>query len=69
MTSSNNPDSLISKANLAFEDACRNVIERARRFDTTIVICRDGKIVELSPDEASKELEANLAKREKGNLF
>jgi hypothetical protein len=43
MTSSNNPNSLISKANLAFEDACRNVIERARRFNTTIVICRDGK--------------------------
>lgn len=69
MTRSNNPDSLIYKADRAFEDACRNVIERARRFDTTIIICRDGKIVELSPDEATKELETNLAKREKGNPF
>ena len=69
MTRRNIPDSLIHKADRAFEDACRNVIERARRFDTTIIICRDGKIVELSPDEATKELEANLAKREKGNPF
>lgn len=69
MTRSNNRDSPISKANLAFENGCRNVIERARRFDTAIVICRDGKIVELSPDEATKELEANLAKREKDIPF
>jgi len=69
MTESNNPDSLIYKADRAFEDACRNVIARARRFGTTIIICRDGNIVELSPDEATMELEANLAKREKGNPF
>jgi hypothetical protein len=57
------PDSLIAKAELAFESACRSVIECARRSNTEIVIWRDGKIIELSPDEAERELETNLAKR------
>lgn len=64
MISSNDPDSLILKADLAFEDACRKVIDRARAAKTEIVIWRDGKMVELSPDEALQELEANLAKRD-----
>lgn len=63
MIKSNDPDSLIAKADLAFEDACRRVIDRARVAKTEIVIWRDGKIVALSPDEAAKELESNLAKR------
>jgi len=67
MIKSNAPDSLIAKANLAFEAACRIVIERARQSKTEIVIWRDGQIVELSPDEATAELEANLAKR-KSNI-
>ena len=64
MIKSNAPDSLIAKANLAFEAACRIVIERARQSKTEIVIWRDGQIVELSPEEATTELEANLAKRD-----
>jgi hypothetical protein len=64
MIKSNTPDSLIAKANLAFEAACRIVIERARRSGTEIVIWRDGQIVELSPEEATAELEANIANRE-----
>jgi hypothetical protein len=67
MIKSNAPDSLIAKANLAFVAACRIVIERARQSKTEIVIWRDGQIVELSPDEATAELEANLAKR-KSNI-
>jgi hypothetical protein len=63
MIRSNSSDSLIAKANLAFEDACRKVIERARQSNTKIVICRAGQIVELSPEEATIELETNLAKR------
>lgn len=63
MTRSNAPDSLIAKADRAFEDACRAVIDRARQSKTEIVIWRDGEIVELSPDEATIELESNLAKR------
>ena len=63
MIKANNPDSLTSKADLAFEDACRSVIARARASDTEIVIWRDGKIVELTPKEAEQELAANLAKR------
>ncbi|MFN5918775.1 MAG: hypothetical protein ACK48K_18615 [Planctomycetota bacterium] len=64
MIRSNAPDSWIAKANLAFEAACRKVIDRARQSGTEIVIWRDGQIVELSPEEATAELEANLAKRE-----
>ena len=61
---SNSPDSLIAKADRAFEAACRKVIDRARQSNTEIVIWRDGQIVELSPEEARTELEANLAKRD-----
>jgi hypothetical protein len=64
MMRSNAPDSLIAKANLAFEAACRIVIDRARQSGTEIVIWRDGQIVELSPEEATAELEANVANRE-----
>ncbi|MFN9463669.1 MAG: hypothetical protein ACK6B2_10755 [Planctomycetota bacterium] len=64
MTRSNAPDSWIAKANLAFEAACRKVIDRARQSGTEIVIWREGQIVELSPEEATAELEANLANRE-----
>ncbi len=53
-----------AKAELAFEDACRKVIERARLSNTNIVICRDGNVVKLTPDEAEQELEVNLAKRQ-----
>ena len=56
------PDSLIAKADMAFEAACRKVIDRARLSKTEIVIWREGQIVELSPEEATAELEANLAK-------
>ena len=64
MTMESNSDSLIAKANKAFEAACRKVIDRARQSNTEIVIWRDGQIVELSPEEATTELEANLAKRD-----
>lgn len=62
MIKGNSPDSLIANADMAFEAACRKVIDRARAANTEIVIWRDGKIVEISPDEATAELEANLAK-------
>jgi hypothetical protein len=64
MIRSNAPDSLIAKANLALEAACRRVSDRARQSGTEIVIWRDGQIVELSPEEATAELEANVANRE-----
>jgi hypothetical protein len=64
MIRSKAPDSLIAKADLAFEAACRKVIDRARQSNTEIVIWRDGQIVELSPEDATMELEANLAKRD-----
>lgn len=64
MIRTNSPDSLIAKADMAFEAACRKIIERARQSNSEIVIWRDGQIVELSPDEATAELESNLAKRD-----
>jgi hypothetical protein len=64
MIKSSSPDSLIAKADMAFEAACRKVIDRARQSNTEIVIWRDGQIVELTPDEATAELEANLAQRD-----
>jgi hypothetical protein len=64
MIRSNAPDSLIAKAALAFEAACRMVIDRARQSGTEIVIWRDGQIVELSPEDSTAELEANVANRE-----
>ncbi len=54
MIKGNAPDSLIAKADMAFEAACRQVIDRARKSNTEIVIWRDGEIVELSPDEAAR---------------
>jgi predicted ABC-type ATPase len=61
--SSHPNDSLIAKVKLALEDAGRQAIERARAANSTLVIWRDGQIVELTPDEATRELEANLAAR------
>jgi hypothetical protein len=55
-------DSFIAKANLAFELACRKIIDRARISNSEIVIWKDGKIVQLTPDEATRELEANLSR-------
>jgi hypothetical protein len=54
MIRSNAPDSLIAKAKLAFEVACRKVIDRVRQSGTEIVIWRDGQIVELSPEESAQ---------------
>ena len=53
MIRSNAPDSWIAKANLAFEAACRKVIDRARQSGTEIVIWHEGQIVELSPEDAT----------------
>ncbi len=64
MIRTNSPDSLIAKADMAFEAACRKVIDRARQSNTETVIWRDGEILELSPGEATADLEANLAKRD-----
>lgn len=64
MIHSSHADPLTTLAELAFVDACKKVIARARLSNTEIVICRDGKVVKLTPDEAEIELATNLAKRE-----
>ena len=42
-----NPQSLSEKAEAAFEQASRKVIERARQTQTPVVIWEDGKIVQV----------------------
>lgn len=66
MIKENDDDLLTKNADLAFVDACQHVIARARAAGTEIVIWRDGKMVELTPDEAAEELATNLAKRHSG---
>ncbi len=50
-------------ANAAFIEATREAIAVARRTNTPFITWRDGQIVELTPDEAEAELNANLAKQ------
>lgn len=53
-------DDLDQKADAAFRVAARKVIEDARRGGTGVVIWRDGRVVEISCEEA----EALLARSE-----
>ena len=39
----------VKKANAAMAQAANDVVERARRHNTPIVVWRDGKVVELDP--------------------
>ena len=39
----------VKQANAAMEQAANDVLLRARRYNTPIVIWRDGKVVELDP--------------------
>jgi len=64
MTTSSESDTLASKVQLAFEDDSDRVIVRARASNTEVVIWCDGKIVELTPDEAEQELAKNIGERE-----
>jgi len=45
--------------------AGRAAIEQARRTRTNLVILRDGKIVEITPDEAEAMLIEHEAEKEK----
>lgn len=46
---------LPEQADAAFEKVCEAVIERARITGTPVVIWRDGKVCEITPDEAARE--------------
>ncbi|MEM7810238.1 MAG: AAA family ATPase [Planctomycetota bacterium] len=48
----------------AFDAAARDVIERARRCGTPIVTSCDGKLVEMTPDEAEAEVAIRKTARE-----
>ncbi len=53
-----NPQSLSEKAEAAFEQASRKVIERARQTQTPVVIWEDGKIVQV-PGEVLQQAKTN----------
>jgi len=40
---------IVKQANAAMEQAANDVLLRARRHNTPIVVWRDGKVVELDP--------------------
>lgn len=44
-------DDLTKLADAAFEQAALNVVERARRFGTPVIIWRDGQIKNLRPQD------------------
>ncbi|WP_164102532.1 hypothetical protein [Candidatus Laterigemmans baculatus] len=44
-----NTSDFVRKADAAMEEAAKDVVERARRHNTPIVVWRDGKVVELDP--------------------
>lgn len=50
-TSPKTNDSLLDKANAAFEQVVIKVIERARQTGTSIIVWEDGQVREISPDE------------------
>jgi hypothetical protein len=51
-------ESLVVKANAAFEAVALDVIGKARAAKTEIVIWRDGKVVKLLPAQVERELES-----------
>ena len=56
-------DDLIVKARAAFLVVGRKVIEQARRVHDGVVIWRDGRVVEISCDEAERLLAADERSR------
>lgn len=46
--------SLSDKAEAAFEQAARKVLERARQTGTPVEVWKDGHVAELSPEQAAE---------------
>ena len=44
----------------AMEAAMKEVIARARQFDTPVLVWKDDQMVRLTAEEAAKELDANM---------
>ncbi|QQR68911.1 MAG: hypothetical protein IPI58_08790 [Alphaproteobacteria bacterium] len=49
------PDETIQKIDMGFPAIARAAIEKARQTNTKLVIWKDGKIVEVAPEEASPD--------------
>ena len=47
-------DSLVDKANAAFEKVAIAVVKRAKATATPVIIWRDGKCLSVSPEEAEQ---------------
>lgn len=47
--------SLSEKAEAAFEQAARKVLERARQTGTPVVVWADDHVAELSPEQAAED--------------
>ena len=47
--------SLSEKANAAFQQAATKVIQRAKQTGTPIVVWEEGKVKEVTPDEATEK--------------
>ncbi len=59
--SNNTRDNLTEKADAAFRLAAFDVIERARRAGTPVIVWEDGRIVEKSAEAAETELRRTSA--------
>lgn len=53
---------LNAKIDAAFRHAAAKVIQQARFTGTPIIIWRDNRVTEISPDEAEQMLKDDLAK-------
>ncbi len=49
-------DTLVEKANAAFRQAARKVIERARQSGTPIILWENGRVIERTWQEAEQAL-------------
>lgn len=57
-----NPEQMSDLIQAASRDAALQVVQRAKQTNTHVIIERDGKIVRLTAEEASKELEKSMTK-------
>ena len=55
---------LTADAEAAFREASIVVIQRARQFGTPVIVWKDGRVTELTPDEAEQMLKEAIAKAE-----
>ena len=60
-------DSLSEKADAAFQQAATKVIERAKQTGTPVVVWEEGKVKEVTPDEATAKPRTTRKKKTEGD--